>query len=576
MKTIIPIALSIALSACGLSDTLKQDVQNAKQAYATLSLLIKDASSLQYPEVWIQLHKVELIDDTGQAVEVYTNPTGKVFNLASRNDVAELLNAKRIPSGRYSKLRVTLGSRVVLVDPLGTRTEKVLGSSDTVSVSIPADIQALENKLSTLALSFDLNSLLDAAPSISVINDIKTQIKRAYADLRGTVVDINADNSIDIRLGNDGPQFRVTLHPSAIITDEQARRIMRTLSGLQVGDVIDIFGNLDLSALRIEAVSLIVNGAEVKDGSGQQVISQVVKAEGIVQNVAANSMDIDVTEASFVPPSHIVSVIDLANALYGRGDQALLRQGAMVEVKGTWDGNQIIASYIEVEGAPAADEVSQDEVLAELKGSVTDYSNNRLTVSIRESEGFNPSGNTLVLDLTNVWFKQGNPSCLVAGTEVEVKGISSQNDSSRFSPTVIEVDDCTTFAGDERDGDNKDKSADSGIPLAGSGDDSRDGDRHDDAGADRYDDTASGNHDSEDYDDGQHATRQEEEYRDDTGENRSPQNDTDADHNPVADDTSTTNDDSATYIEGDDTRDSDTSDDDNDRSQEDEHMDMED
>ncbi len=582
MKKLIPILLGIGLSACGLSDTINQNVQSARQAYATLSLLVKDVRSLQYPEVWIQLHKVELMDSSGQTVEVYSNPTGKVFNLASKSDVAELLNAKRIPTGRYTRLRVTLGSRVVLIDPLGKRTEKTLASSDTLSVSIPADIQALENQLSTLALSFDLDSLLNAAANVSVISDIKTQIKRAYADLRGTVVAINADNSLDIRLGGEGPQFRVTLHPGAIITDEQARQILRTLSGVRVGDVIDIFGNLDLTALRIEAVSLVVNGAEIKSGTEQQVISQVVKAEGIVQNVTANSMDIDITEASFVPPANIVGVIDVANALYGRGDQALLRQGAMVEVKGTWDGSQIIASYIEVEGAPTANEVTQDEILAELKGTVTDYANNLLSVSISESEGFSPSGNTLVLNLADVWFKQGNPGCLIAGSQVKIKGISSQADSSRFDPTVIEIDDCATFVDDRRDnngadndGDNKDKSVDSGPAPAVSSDDSHAEDRDEHAAADNgeaeHDDQIAGNRNDDGYDDSQYASRQEE-YRDDPREDRSRHGDADADRDPAADNASTENDDNDTVIDSNGMQHDDNGDD-NDHSQEDERTD---
>ncbi len=498
MKKFVPIALlSATLSACGLSEQINNDIQAAKEVYATLSLLIRDAQSLQHPEIWITLHRVELIDGDDQAVEVYANSNGRVFNLASKSDVAELLDAQRIPAGNYKTLRVTLGNEVVWVDLSGKRETRTLGSSDTIVVDIPADIQAIENKISALAIDFNINSLLNGStPAIGLISDVNTQIKRTYADLRGTVIAIDrANNSLDIRLGDNGPIIQVDLHPSAVITDEQAQQVLTSLDSLNINDIVDLFGNIDPSKLRIEAISLIVNGSTVSTGAAEQVISKVVKLEGLVQSVADNAMDVDVTEASFVPPENIITVVDITNALYGRGNTTMLIAGAEVEVKGTWDGTQVTAGYIEVEGAPAATELTQDERLAELEGTVTSFNNGVLSLTVEDYENFTPGSDPFSFELGDAWFKEGNPACLIAGAEVEIKGFSQQTAPSSFTATVIEVDDCDTYPSEDDD-DSEDKS----MNHAPGGDDDSSDDRGDSGSRDDDDDGQARGHGSDDDD----------------------------------------------------------------------------
>jgi len=475
-QIIILVYLAAMITGCGSSsNSLNDNIQTFRENMSTLSVLVKDNLSLDYREVWIRLLKVEAIDINDQIITLYDNPDGRVFNLASTDTVAALLSARSIPAGNYKTLRITLASELTLVDKNGSQTtHKFTNASDTLTLSIPTDLQTIADKVASLALDFDIAQLVinqanEITPEVKVITDTSSSIDRIIAEIEGKVVSILDNHQFTLQPTGSNINIDVQLHSTGVVTNEITKQNGIDFSSLVIDDKVGIFGNFNSNGLVLEAVSVSVNGDTPSSGNANQVINKTVKVEGIINSLNNNALELNVHEASFIPQTDVMTIIDLSNAFYQRGNQTMLATGQQVEIKGTWDGQQLTAKHIEIEGAhiETSDSGSvSDSELAEVKGTVSQIQNTLLTIQVEEAEHINLTGNTLSIDIKEAWFKHGNIDCLTNGTKVEIKGSVSTDGNNTLSPTVIEVKShCTTLPNES----SSDDGSSNDVPLSSTG-----------------------------------------------------------------------------------------------------------
>ncbi len=519
IKIPIIVLAALWLAACDLTD----EAQRLRDQLASLNLVLQDSAHLtgtlqsQLPQaIWITLKKVEVENETGTTVTIYdAGGDGQVVNLVSPDDVAALLASSTVPAGRYTALRLTAGTDVRVVKADGTTLNLQVPDATppdfTLDIPFKAPVDLASGDLRTLILNIDLASLSDAIDEATQTFDLAklidtstdtTTLSGIQARLEGHVDDINVTDGRFLLKRDDSPDVTVTLHATlAVIVHESDGRVL-TLNDLQPGDEVSVFGTFDPTRLNLLAVAVSVDPQPVARGDSQSVMSQRVEVEGRIQGFdsGTGSAQVQVHEASFLPDQSVITVIDLQSAVYAHGSPDQLQVGAKVEIKGTWDGNQLDADLVDIEGALPSQSATGMQGPVEVKGTVDTWEaqNRALTLTLTEVEGasdLNP-GDALTLDLSGAWFKRGAPDCLAPGVELELKGVPGSQGTG-LDATVVKVEGgCPAFpvAHDDTDDDRSgnDGEHDQGM---GSGSDDADDDQGDSDHSGAMDDT---DHDRDD------------------------------------------------------------------------------
>ncbi len=524
VKIPILVLAALWLAACHLSD----EAQRLRDQLASLNLVLQDGAHAaktlqsQLPQaIWITLKKVEAENETGTTVTIYdAGSDGQVVNLVSPDDVAALLASSTVPAGRYTALRLTAGTDVRVVKADGTTLNLQVPDAtppDDFTLDIPfqAPVDLASGDLRTLILNVDLASLADAIDEATETIDLAklidtrtdtTTLSGVQARLEGHVDDIDVADGRFFLKRDDGPDVTVTLHATlAVIVRERDGQVL-TLNELQPGDEVSVYGSFDPTRLTLLAVAVSVDPQPVARGDGQSVTSHRVKVEGRIQSLdtGTDSAQVQVHEASFMPDQATITVIDLQNAVYAHGSYGQLQAGAKVEIKGTWDGNQLDADLVDIEGALLSQPDYYDmDGPVEVEGVVKDWDvqSQTLTIDLGEVEGNTDliPGDAITLDLSGAWFKRGAPDCLAPGVEVELKGVPGSQGTG-LTATVVKVEGgCAAFpvthdnSGDDRYGDDSDH----GQGM-GSGSDDIDDDRDDRDHSGAMDDADHGRDDDQD------------------------------------------------------------------------------
>ena len=106
------LALLFLLSAC-ISDGGGSS-SSSDGGSGSVGLSLTDAPSEEFSKVEMEIFKVEMLpsDEEGERVTLYDNPTGQpAIDLLSLRDHAVMLSMEdNVPAGRYTKLRVYVGT----------------------------------------------------------------------------------------------------------------------------------------------------------------------------------------------------------------------------------------------------------------------------------------------------------------------------------------------------------------------------------------------------------------------------------------------------------------------------------
>jgi len=509
-KLISSVILVMLLSGCYQKDDLLQALQNNNaKKYATVSVLITDDLSETYREVWVNIKKLEAVDSKSKPTVLFDDPKGRVFNVASLNGIGELLSVQKIPVGQYNAFTLTLDSGLSVVDQNGSVKPLYLDKNrEDYILTVDGDLAAGANQSLSFLLDFDLKQFVQQEdtiiPAVFYQTEEAAELHRAFAEVSGKVVAVSPDK-ITIASDDSEARIHVALHENGVVLDEATGQVAETMDTVNIDDRLEVYGNYDSKSFDIEAISISMNGEQAYVGSDDDAMGKTVEVKGVVKAMENGSMELDINSSSFLPNRDRLSVIDLTNAHYSHGNQGLLNLEQQVEVKGHWDGNQLVATSIGIEGAPVSYQHVGDTTvaMAELEGHVNSYDNGLLTLHVSEAKYYTVQDNPMKIDLSKSWFKKGDASCLIKGAKVEVTGIASVN-SNEFNATMIEAGSgCYgKLSSDDQaylDNENDDKSSDDGVNDDSNDDgssDDRDSSNDDGVNDDRNDDGSSDDRDS--------------------------------------------------------------------------------
>ena len=99
-----------------------------------VDIYVTDQFADDYSHVWVTLQSIA-VGDGKTFTDVYTSSTGKVLDIVSLKDTAELLSSIQLPDTSYTHIRVTYSDTVTLVSAAGTSKTIQVAASPTTTVA---------------------------------------------------------------------------------------------------------------------------------------------------------------------------------------------------------------------------------------------------------------------------------------------------------------------------------------------------------------------------------------------------------------------------------------------------------
>jgi hypothetical protein len=294
----------------------------------------------------------------------------------------------------------------------------------------------------------DFDGFDDSAQDNAVLPGVPLPL----AEVKGSVLSVTGTSmmvrSVDPEHGGAVGDVLIDI-TGAVIDDSLVR-------GLQIGAMVEVKGSWDGSVL----TATLIEGDDANGGSGPDdggtvddtvrpgVPLAAAEVKGTVTSITGNSMIVHSTD-----PEHGGAVgnvtVDISNAVIDDSLVGGLQIGAMVEVKGSWDGSVLTATLIEGDdanggsgpddGGTVDDSVRPGVPLAaaEVKGTVTSVTGNTMIVHSTDPEHGGAVGNVTV-DFSGAMIDDSLPSGIVVGLPVEAKG---SWDGFVLTATFVELDD---------------------------------------------------------------------------------------------------------------------------------------
>lgn len=334
-------ALAAALAACG-----GPAGSGPAPLRGTVSLLLAETAADEaapWAQVWVSLERVEALregPEEGRFVlfDALADPAvrPRVVNLADPRGVADLVNAHRLPPGRY-RVRLTLANQVTLVPAGGgppVRARFEAGEGRLHEVTVEGGFRVLPGQVSVLGVGFDLARFAyDPASGLVrprlVLRDGLSRALRAWAraDLAGRVVAVQDSQHFTLRPRSGTADLRVTVGGAALVVLRRgpgaASGVVGDAAGLRPGDRVRVVGRYDAARLALEAVR--VERLDPAAPPPGRLSGRVLGRD------RAGRLLLEVEQASFPPPRATVAV-ELGSGA------PILRPGQRLVLEGRWDG----------------------------------------------------------------------------------------------------------------------------------------------------------------------------------------------------------------------------------------------
>lgn len=323
----------------------------------TVSVFATDNLSDDYSAVWIKLKKITAIDTTGKTIELFKNDSGEVINLKQLNGVGRLINTKSVPVATYNDFDVTLANDVKLIPTAGGEINATLSatSSDGV-IELKGELAVAAGQVTGFALDFDLKQFTYDAGTNRVVPVVLFKgpkevidLPVIYAKVEGKIISITNTQQFMMRLEDGGPTITVALNDKTRILKESGG--IAGPGALSAGQEVDVFGGYNPVNISMGADTVIIDDddSNTGGGGGSGVIG-LAEVEGRVQSWdGVDQLTMSLSESDFYVPNGILTVINISNATFTEGNVDQLQIGVEVEIKGTWDGSQMTAKYVEID-----------------------------------------------------------------------------------------------------------------------------------------------------------------------------------------------------------------------------------
>ena len=387
------ILLILGLIGCGGGGSTTSTSGGTLSLYATDSMDGND-------QVWVQLHKVELLS-TLDRVTVFQDDAGKTINLRALRDGSGarflFLGQTSVPAGEFTTAILTL-SRDVNTVPAGQTNalkdvfdDKLLKNGFTeIQITLDAPRQGNDS----LILDFDLANWVNNGgvinPVVKSLRDgtLSDAARHEKDDLKGTISALTPTSFVlNMAFGRT---IQVNLSSTTVISRSDGA----ANPALANGQIVKVLGTVLPAEKRVQA-----DQVTIKIDDNGDVTDEV---KGTITQVNDLAYDLIVTRArGFLPPGSKVRIQATGTTAYlnNLGQpitkaefQAALGTGTVAEAEGNFAAGVLTAEKLKLEGNKPADNP------AELKGTTQslDEANGKFTVRISEWFGF---GGTLDQDV---------------------------------------------------------------------------------------------------------------------------------------------------------------------------------
>jgi hypothetical protein len=409
---------------------------------APVAVFATDNLNRDYDQVWVKIHRVELVRDSGTTT-VFEDAAGRVIDLRKLRDASgarfSFLGQRAAPTGTYSAVRVRMGSELTLV-PKGNSTGQSRQFAAAYDVpGLPGFSQISFNQRQTvggstrLVVDFDLSAWAVDSTTGRVTALVKPGEDRGLDDR--TRHEAEDYEGLVSGLSGSAPNQTFRLGEWSVTTSATTR-IFREVGAanpvLANGTSVEVRGTFVQGTLKADSI-------KIEDESGTDDPADL---KGLVSSFNAATGQIQVTilrARGFVPSGTRYLVQDSAQTLHlsdagmrlSREDfyAALTALGAsaQVEAEGTVSGTTFSARKLKIE-----DETETGE--AEVIGTVTaeDEAAGTLTVTVTGFFGgsFTLGQSLPVTTMASTEYRDGGRTltkaqffaAISSGSRVEVKG----------------------------------------------------------------------------------------------------------------------------------------------------------
>ena len=294
-------------------------------ATGRLTVFATDAFADDYDQVWVKIHRVELLDASGAAETVFDDPTGVSLNLKTLHDAAGqrfalLTHATGVRSRLHTQVRVTIDDTTVLF-PAGGSTGQAVPLSDDISrdgsghptlvFPLSGGPRNLGSGNSDLSIDFDLNTFRVAVGKVTPElreggHDSLGMERQETSEFTGTIANLagSAPDQTFTLTGEKGASFTVQTNAATRLfnsggTPEQT---------LANGSAVSVRGTFDVTTDRF-----VATGIKREDSAGE------VEVEGVPSaGDAAARFTLSVKQVrGFLPTQATVSVTTTASTVFG-------------------------------------------------------------------------------------------------------------------------------------------------------------------------------------------------------------------------------------------------------------------
>ncbi len=451
-KLLISLIATVFLTACVIDDKINEKIQNKldklDERLATVSLVLDKKLSQNFDQVWIELHSIDAIDNNGEKIQLVSNPTPAAYNLVSESSARELIKTLKLPANEYKTFELKFGSTLRVVDKQGEEKEYTFyQTSDTYTMTVPANVVLKSEKVAAWLLQLDIakftfTELNEVIPNIEIIESAAEVIADIDIDVEAVVKRIS-DSEIIVQLTNSEVEVSISTHTGTLIHDEATNELIASLSLLNENDHITISGRLDINNLELNAHTISISIDTEIVIHNEETAKTNMQVNGVVTevNLDSNKLLFKIRGSKYLPTKSIIEVIDISNAVFKRGNTEILEPGHKLKIKGLWNGEQLVAQFIELKGAPAnySDQIPNPNYRSgEIKGIVINLDGDLLKIDITDIENLDTPDKLLSINITNAWIVNGDSTCLKSGEKVKLF-ITELMDSIELTATVIEI-----------------------------------------------------------------------------------------------------------------------------------------
>jgi len=415
LGAVFALAAVVSVAGCGGGGT-QSGGTGRLQAFAA------DDFREDHQQIWATIYKVELLDASGAAVNVFEDSVGKSMDLQLLHDNAgprfAFLSDVAIAVGTYSQVRLTMGPEITRF-PVGSTA----GIKTPFAASLPRNAAGhvlytstldtptviVDGVTSKLVIDFDLPRFVlangEITPKVKRGDDSTLSDKTRHhdEDYHGTVTSLTGTAPVQSFILTSGAwKTEVSVDASTVIFFEKSQSSPALANNLFV-EVNGIFDTVTgvLNATKIEI--------EDKSFGGQNNGRGIPEVKGLVSAPSAGTRSFTVAIAEsddFVPTQSTVNVLLTDTTVFRAHRGVLLTEAeyfatlsaaSIAEVKGTYNAatNTITATLVKSESESEGDDNS---IEAEAKGKATtiDATFGTFTLSpIFEYEGFVPGATSI-------------------------------------------------------------------------------------------------------------------------------------------------------------------------------------